>query len=386
MEIINSVQDFLEAMSKIEGNSNIFFRGHSSEDYDLLPGIYRKNADENSLIQFEDKIYRDIITKAPSDFAGKNTLESLTLLQHYGGPTRILDLTENALVALYFACSDNGKNGEVIVFDVPDNSVCHYESDKVTVLANITKCDSNFYYYTGDRLKEKWNSITKKIKSNLLPFGKMTISQSINLTDNEKTIIENFYREKITKNLNMKEFEKLIIEFYIYLSNSFKPKDLPEEFFKNSYFEQLLNHINVDRQKIIPNCNFAFFGKLIHNIREDKSYFMPIIDPGDVCSVFAVRPKQDNARLIRQQGAFFIFGVEDKLFLGFDESKPIAKIDESWIIRGKKSVEGKRIIINEKSKNDILLQLDTLGINISTLFPEIDKITEWVKYKYHKLI
>ena len=150
MTTIKNIKEFLEEIENLESNNNLFFRGHEDETYLLEPGVYRKdNTTKKNLIEHEDVIYREVISKAPQDFVGKNTLESLALMQHYGVPTRILDLTESALVALYFACSNSkndDKNGEVIVFDIPTESVKYYNSDRVTILANLAKCEKDFNY------------------------------------------------------------------------------------------------------------------------------------------------------------------------------------------------------------------------------------------------
>ena len=159
---IESVSDFLNDIKGIRNKSGytLFYRGHSDKNYELKPSIYRNE----NFIKNEDKIYRETIAKVPYDFNGKSSIESLALMQHYGVPTRILDLTTNALVALYFACEESKKikeitkvkggsflkkvniDGEVIIFNIPNESVCYSDSDKVTILANLSKYENNLHY------------------------------------------------------------------------------------------------------------------------------------------------------------------------------------------------------------------------------------------------
>ena len=151
-------------------------------------------------------------------------------------------------------------------------------------------------------------------------------------------------------------------------------------FFINSYVEHIQNHIRSEINKEITNANEMYFGKLLHNIREDKSYFDAIINPLDLPKVFAVKPKLDNTRIVRQHGAFLIFGIKETHFVGFGDYKPMAELNTDWILRGNPHKE--RIIIDKDSKDKIRKELNTLGFNQSTLFPEIDKVAEYVRDKY----
>ena len=78
-------------------------------------------------------------------------------------------------------------------------------------------------------------------------------------------------------------------------------------------------------------------------------------------------PKLNNERIIRQQGAFFIFGQ------GRTKDEPATFKDQPQII-----------IVDADSKKTILKELQVLGIDEATLFPETDKIMKQIKSKYDK--
>ena len=385
--MVKSVKDFLTEIEKIDKKSNIFYRGHSNEEYNLLPGIYRENKDKKNLIDFEDKIFREVISKSPIEFMGKNTLESLVLLQHYGTPTRILDLTENALVALYFACDDNSnKNGEVIIFDIPYQNICNYDSDKVTIISNLAKCNSNIYHKGTNKNREKLVLLEEKKIINKIKNVSITVSTSNIFSEEEKLELKKYYDNEIKNETDINKIDKSFEEFYLeWISNDKEIED-KKIYYRNSFIEVLEDYLNNDRDRIISKSNEELFGKLLHYIREDKSYFLPIINPDDINNVYAVKPKLDNPRIIRQQGAFLIFGIEEMDFNKIFEElrKPISKISADWIIKGKDGVKEDRIIVDKRYKMKILKELDVLGVNMSTLFPEIDKISDWVKIKYQE--
>lgn len=132
---INDIKDFLQCLECFD--ENWLFRGHANADWSLSTSLERANNDyieeldircprhpeaKKRLIQFHSAelrycdeyaaamAYRRLANIPQPDFV----VEILARMQHYGTPTRLLDVTQSLLLALFFAFDGYGNTPRAI--------------------------------------------------------------------------------------------------------------------------------------------------------------------------------------------------------------------------------------------------------------------------------
>ena len=150
-EKVTNLSDFMtvvmEEFSNITPDSfyekeKVFFRGQSNYEYPLLPSIARPINNNVSYLMFEEQMIKTAKLQNPEEFSGIiYPVNMLAKMQHYGLPTRMLDVTENALVALYFACKSSKNSydtdGEVFCFKVGEKEIHSAYSIYANIAASI---------------------------------------------------------------------------------------------------------------------------------------------------------------------------------------------------------------------------------------------------------
>lgn len=281
-----TLTDFIEAFAQYSASSSYLkcFRGQRDSSWSNVAGIFRP--DLKDLLKNEKRAVRDLISVHPHEFASDESMfDKLVRMQHFGLPTRLLDVSLNALVALYFATDpgpDGGKSndGMVTAFAIPPEREKYYDSDSVSCLANLANMTSEE--------KDEIYRLRESLKGDISNAG------------------------------NIKKFNK------------------------NGVVERLHQFI-----------------------RSEKPYFLPIIDPIDLFKPYYVHPKMSNSRILAQTGAFILYGINPPKKMYFPNP-----------------VEETPFIVPESEKSRIRQSLEKLGINESTLFPEIDKAATRIKNRY----
>ncbi|WP_409272831.1 FRG domain-containing protein [Neobacillus sp. SCS-31] len=101
---IQDVGSYLLAIASfLESSKRLWYRGQSKDntEYKLLPSSFRNSTDEDYEMDFYMKFKAKAVPfleKLPNSF-----WDWLFIMQHHGVPTRLLDWSEDALIALMFA-------------------------------------------------------------------------------------------------------------------------------------------------------------------------------------------------------------------------------------------------------------------------------------------
>lgn len=144
---IASVSSFVNHVVKwdLGGSPPTAFRGQRHFGWHSLPKIFR---DDNDVYESESLAVRDIVSLHPGEFETDKTMfDRLVRMQHFGLPTRLLDVTTNPLVALWFATerstNEDEHHGVVQALLVPEKRQRYYDSDRVSCMANIANLTTN---------------------------------------------------------------------------------------------------------------------------------------------------------------------------------------------------------------------------------------------------
>lgn len=154
--------------------NKFLYRGHACEDFQLLPGVLRKNVtqlkhrdiEESQYTKYvnEKNILRRFIQEAQpyiSHLRPDDLVKWAILAQHYGAPTRFLDWTTNPLVALFFACNSYEEHDAVLW-------MCHTTNYNRYLNANWKRPEANGF--TNEDIAKNLISHVEDERLPLLPI------------------------------------------------------------------------------------------------------------------------------------------------------------------------------------------------------------------------
>jgi hypothetical protein len=138
---ISSLADYFAVISStVSGEDMFWFRGHSEVSHTLVPSSLRMSKIGDRLKAYElmaefkrvavHKLERPPVAGSPAE-----DMEWAQIAQHYGLPTRLLDWTESATTALYFACEKTlSEDGIVFLINPAALNRWSFRDEKLGIL------------------------------------------------------------------------------------------------------------------------------------------------------------------------------------------------------------------------------------------------------------
>lgn len=111
--------------------------------------------------------------------------------------------------------------------------------------------------------------------------------------------------------------------------------------------------------------------RLVHEIRMERPGFKSEIRAEDIRASVVCIPARKNRRIDNQEGAFIVCGLLEEIY---GDKKYNTLSNMRLKLENKKTT----ICIIDK-KVELLNELESLGINKSKIYPEIDDVADYIK-------
>ncbi len=150
---VESLEEYFRIIAQLNNDkkstsSRLFFRGQEVDYWSIEPSIYRGN-----MLSVESTLMLESLRNNPHEFIDlSGGLDVFQKYQHYGMCTRLLDVTDNPLVALYYACVTHGrewyindnnvpksKEPDGIIFFREEQAPLQPYDDKVKIIIELAK-------------------------------------------------------------------------------------------------------------------------------------------------------------------------------------------------------------------------------------------------------
>lgn len=317
----------LNSRIDIESTStHLYFRGESKYHRFIIPSLYlNEELTMSSCVYY----YRNLLSQLGSnDYSISSSLfRQISEFQHYGAKTRILDITVNPLIALFFAVEKHEEDGYIYLYGSYPKKLRH------------------------DPKAEHFDvGLTTAIKS------------ALNLMPQDR--INNFIKdcEMIKSSLTVEQWE-----------------DIRVQHIDNLHTTDILkyNH-NMPFNKTNRIMMLQFLSLLHQRVKVNEQLVYPFMIFEDITQSQIVIPSRCTDRIKQQQGAFIFSRYVNTEGKSMNEIKSEVENSINNLLTSIITPQGKKIstiIIPGEKKPIIRNQLAKLGITEGFVYPEIEHLS-----------